>query len=315
MIESEPRLHGVLVTFRRPHWVARTLASLADQERRLDRLVIVDNANDPDTESIVREYAAAADHLEYLAMAENLGFTGGVEAGMRHTVSGADDGDWIVVLDDDDPPRGQNILRELETFGAEMTDRDPLTACVGVGGGRFDWRRGRIRRVADAELHGAIPLDYVGGNQFGFYRVAVVRLVGPFNGQLFFGLSEVEYGLRLRRAGYSLYGNGELWHVARSQAGRLDADDDSPSLRLSAFRWKRYYTLRNMIYLLRVFNHAGTALKVTLIRGFGKPLANLIVSPANALTHLRMNARACRDGWTNRMGRTVEPDAISKREL
>lgn len=70
-----------------------------------------------------------------------------------------------------------------------------------------------------------------------------------------------------------------------------------------------------MIYLLRMFDHPGTALKVTLIRGLGKPLVNLMVSPADSLVHLRMNVRACRDGWTNRMGRTVEPDAISKREL
>jgi hypothetical protein len=47
--ESEPRLHGILVTFRRPQWVARTLVSLADQERRLDRLVIVDNVHVSDT--------------------------------------------------------------------------------------------------------------------------------------------------------------------------------------------------------------------------------------------------------------------------
>jgi hypothetical protein len=56
-----------------------------------------------------------------------------------------------------------------------------------------------------------------------------------------------------------------------------------------------------MIHLLRVFSHAATALKVTLVRGLGKPLANF-VSSANALIHLRLNARACRDGFSKPYG-------------
>jgi hypothetical protein len=233
---------------------------------------------------------------------------------MRRVIREAHDRDWIVVLDDDDLPPSTHVLSELELFGAEMMRRDPTTACVGIGGGRFDWRRARIRRVRDQELHGAISVDYVGGNQFGLYRVGAVRAVGPFHGRLFFGLSEVEYGLRLREAGFSLYANGELWTVARMGARRMNVDD-VPSLRLSPFRWKRYYALRNLIYILRRFDHPSTALKVTLIRGLGKPLANLPLSPHEAVAHLRMNWHACRDAWTDRMGRTLEPDAISKREL
>ena len=88
-----------------------------------------------------------------------------------------------------------------------------------------------------------------------------------------------------------------------------------PSRRLDAIRWKRYYSLRNTIYVLRRFGHPVTAARVTLVTGFAKPLANLVVSPRRAVQHLGLNWRASRDGWTNRMGRTVEPDVISKREL
>ena len=38
-----PRLLGVLVTFRRPEDLGETLHRLAEQDRKLDTLVVVDN--------------------------------------------------------------------------------------------------------------------------------------------------------------------------------------------------------------------------------------------------------------------------------
>jgi glycosyltransferase involved in cell wall biosynthesis len=128
--ESEPRLHGILVTFRRPEWVARTLVSLADQERRLDRLVIVDNAHGPDTESIARANAAATDRFECMAMAENRRFHGGVDAGSdtrsaeRMTRTGSSF--WTTTRREDPVPC------EAGDLGADMADRDSLTACIGI---------------------------------------------------------------------------------------------------------------------------------------------------------------------------------------
>jgi GT2 family glycosyltransferase len=103
------------VTFRRPQWVAGALVSLADQERRLDRLVIVDNAHDPDTNRSRAKTPPRLIDSSAWQWPRIVDTTGGVEAGIRHTVSGADDAHWIVVLDDDDPPRGPGVLRELET--------------------------------------------------------------------------------------------------------------------------------------------------------------------------------------------------------
>ena len=48
-----PGLYGVLVTFRRPDWLARTLDRLAEQDRPLDRLVVVDNGPTEETEALV----------------------------------------------------------------------------------------------------------------------------------------------------------------------------------------------------------------------------------------------------------------------
>lgn len=306
------RLFGVLVTFRRPAALAVTLERLAEQERRLDHLVVVDNAPSDESRRAVASADGIAGSVEHLEMEENLGFTGGVAAGMRHVLEVAGDRDWIVVLDDDDPVAYPTIFAELERFGERMVSDDPKTAGVGISGGRFDWKRCRITRVPDHELTGPVLVDYVAGNQVPFFLVSAVRAAGTFHAPLFFGLSEIEFGLRLRRAGYSLYGHGEIWRGRRQDTGRLGRTL-RPSRRLGATNWRRYYVLRNSVYMLRRFGRTDTALRVSFVN-LGKPLVNLPLTPRLAWRHLGINLRACRDGWTGRMGRRVEPDSDARHE-
>lgn len=311
---DNPLLVGVLVTFHRPRELSKVLDRLEAQDRQLDYLVVIDNGPSTMTEDIVHRHPEAARSVEYLAMPDNLGFAGGVARGMERALELATARDWVVVLDDDDPPTSSTVLREMASFATAMKRQDVRTAAVGLTGARFDWRRGRIRRVPDAALEGGVPVDYVAGGHLPLYSVSAIREVGPFSRALFFGLSEIEYGLRLRRAGYTIYGHGELWLRGRARAGRLNTVI-RPGLRLPELGWRRYYGLRNTIYVLRTYGHPGSALRVTLVRGLAKPIANLPLGPRSALSHLRLNWRACRDGWTGRMGRVVEPDARSKRAL
>jgi glycosyltransferase involved in cell wall biosynthesis len=300
-----------MVTYRRPEDLRATLGRLQGQVRPLDHLVVVDNAADPETESIVRSVGGPSD-TEYLPMEENLGFAGGVGVGMEHVLRDASDDDWIVVLDDDDPPPFPSAIQELEQFAVTMLHQDPRTAAVGIHGARFDWRRGRIVRVPDKELQGPVVVDYVAGASLPLFRVAAVRDVGPFSRDIFFGLSEVEHGLRLRAGGYSAYAHGDLWRRKRSMVGRMGVSY-RPALRLAEVNWRHYYSLRNLIYILRQHGRTGTALRVTLVPGLGKPLANLPLSPRLAVQSLRLNWRACRDGWASRMGRTMEPHPWGRR--
>jgi len=301
-------LIGVLPTFRRAHLLGRTLADLGMQTRPLDHLIVVDNEASAETEAIVASVSIGGCEIQYLRPGENMGFAGGVAAGMRRALEFADDADWIVLLDDDDPPRFSSALEQLAAFAEEMRTRDPLTAAVGISGGWFDWRRGRMRRVPDVKLREeAVPLDHVAGGKLPFFLVGVVRRVGVFCDELFFGFSELEFGLRLWTTGHTLYGYGPLWMESRKQTGRLN-HELRPSRRLDPISWRDYYTLRNAIFILRRFGHRGTALRVTLVQGLAKPVANLPVAPGRALQHLRINLRAIRDGWTDRMGRRVEPD-------
>ena len=301
------KLFAVLVTYRRPAELARTLENLSGQTRRPDLLIVVDNGPTDETKDIVERAAeGSSGAVEYMPMTENLGFTGGVAAAMGHVLEQADDRDWIVICDDDDPPNSTDAFAALMRFAEDMIVREPSTAGVGLGGARFDFRRGRTVRVPTKELKGPVALDYIGGGYFGCYRVAAIRDVGPWSPEIFFGFSEGEFGLRLKRRGYTLWGLGEVWRERRVAAGR-GSYDFRPSPRLSQVGWRRYYSLRNVIWILRHHGHARAAMRVTIVNGLGKPLANFPIAPRLALGHLRLNAKAIRDGWTDRMGRRVEP--------
>jgi glycosyltransferase involved in cell wall biosynthesis len=273
-------------------------------------LIVVDNDPRPDNQEIVRRSYPKTEALEYFPTPENIGPAGGIALGMTRVLEFADDRDWILLLDDDNPPHSETLIGDLERFGASMLAKDALTAGVGRVGARFDWRQARLvamSRIAEGQLDNAVSVDVIGSGHFPLYLTAAVKAVGPFATELFFGADDVEYGLRLRKAGYSLYADSSLWRQAGELDGRIGLDV-RPSIRLSEPSWRRYYGLRNLIHILRSFGRTRTALRISLVRGIAKPLANLALRPQASLKYLRMNLRACRDGWTGRLGRTLEPD-------
>ena len=165
-------------------------------------------------------------------------------------------------------------------------------------------------KVPDWGLTG--PVDYVPTGHVPAFSVRAVQRCGPMMPELFYGYLEVEFGLRLRRFGCAIYGHGELCRKYRKLAAdrreRNNEEPRGPILGLRPYDWRRCYTLRNEIYVLRSSGHTTTALRVAAIRGILKPLAWLPFRPREAAVHLQKNARAILDGWMGRLGRTLEPD-------
>lgn len=297
-----PRLLGVLVTYRRPTELEAILTTVAAQDRPFDRLVVVDN--DP-SDAACRTVAARVPGAEYVPAPENLGPAGGIALGMSRLLEDADDTDWVATLDDDDPPDPSTYGALLE-FATTIRGSDPSTGAVGVAGIRLDRRRGRYLRVPDHELVGAVVVDSIGGNKWPVYSVAAIRSVGVFRSDLFFGHEELEFGLRLGEAGFTLYADGPLWAELR----RVEVEertDIQPSLAVAPPGWRRYYSLRNLVRVLADHGAVVGAVYVSVVAGVGKPVVNLAVRPGVAWQNLRWNVRALRDAWSGRLGRTVEP--------
>ena len=303
------RLFGILVTFRRPRALEVMLEALLAQSQPIQEILVVDNAASKGNRSITEANAARDLSTTYLPTGDNLGPAGAISIGMERVLEQAGDDDWVVLFDDDDPPQERGLLEELRAFALELLPRDGAIAGVGTAGARFDARRGRLVRTPDDQLIGAVPVDCIGGNQLPMYRVSAVREVGPFHSDLFFGFDDLEYGLRLRRAGWSLYAHGEIQRRSRERLGRLKRSP-RPARRLRPLGWRDYYSVRNLIWICRAQGWTTTALRLSLAHVIGKPLVNVGRQPRLALKALSLNSRACRDAWLSRLGRRVEPDLL-----
>jgi glycosyltransferase involved in cell wall biosynthesis len=303
-------LHGVLVTYRRPESLAITLKQLSQQSRRLDTLVVVDNAGDPETRRALAANPSVATDVEYLASPENLGPAGGLALGSRQVIGRAADADWVMFLDDDNPPRTLEMFSELTAFGEEIRQQDPQMGGVGLIGSRFNVRTGLGVRLADDELHGPVRVDYVGGGQLPCFSVEAMREVGLPDPRLFFGFDDLEYGLRLRFAGRPLYVSGEFLHRERGVYGIL-GQRKPPNRTITTLGWRDYYSTRNLVWILRHNRRHMAAVRVVMRRVVAKAAYNVTRDPTTAWTHVALGTRATFDAYTGRMGRTIEPGAGS----
>lgn len=304
--EQASTLYGVLVTFRRSGTLPGTLLALAHQTRTLDQLFVVDNEPLEANLRAVEEYRQAGLRVSYLPMDENMGPAGGYAAGIAAAFELSEGRrSWIVLVDDDNPPRSDSILEEMERFANDTIHRDQNTGAVGCGGSKFNLRTGRAKRLPDTELTGPIRVDAIGNGVWPFYVPQALEAAGGFDPELFFGFEELDLGLRLEKAGYHLYCNGLLRFEARRRRGRLGIDV-RPRWRSGRPAWRRYYSIRNLIWILRRNGSVLAAAWLTLTAGIGKPLLGLVVGASNG-REARLAFKACRHGWTGRLGRRVEP--------
>ena len=82
----------IIPTWNRAELVVSVLQNLAQQTRRPDQIVVVDNGSEDNTAATVEQF----DGVELIRFPENRGFASAVNAGIAHVKS-----DWIVVLNND----------------------------------------------------------------------------------------------------------------------------------------------------------------------------------------------------------------------
>lgn len=297
-------IYGLVVTYERPAELQSMLTSIEGQTLRPDRILVVDNGTGVDTEGV-----AVAHRCDYLRTGDNLGPAGGIATGMSSILEHADDDDWLMLFDDDDPPPFDDIIERLDNFGRKMVARDSTTAGVGALGATYDRRLGVFRRLADHELAGEVSVDVIHGGRFPMYRCGTLRRSGVFDADLFFGFEEGEFGLRLRKLGFSLYLEGTLALQLRGAIGELNLPNEQRTA-ITKAAWRRYYGVRNATILARRYASpwtppivaVGGALKgcVALARA-GRPMREIVLP-----------ARGAMAGLAGRTGRPINPAASTK---
>lgn len=312
----EVELWGVMPTYKRPTQLVLTLAELAQQTRQLDHLVIVDNGGD--MRSLLDSEIAhpkAARRVTLLSQDRNLGPAGALDVGLRHVLANARADAWVATFDDDDPPRFPDVLQRLWESAQQTLMDDPRIGAIGVSGTRFESDRVRVRKLHNDELTGRpVRVTALGGNHVPMIRLAAVKEAGPHRAELFFGHEELEFFLRVNQKGWSVYCDTAMLRRYRKAKEGRTGQATVPSWRLGHADWRRYYSIRNRVYVAREYAGLLPACRV-VAEVTTKVLANAVRSPRSAIQHARLTASACLDGWVGRLGPTWTPDLTADGRL
>ncbi len=244
--------------------VQRCIQSLRAQTRKLDAILVVDSSTQPD----VRVWLETQHDVQSMFVG-NEGSAGGMHHGLKRAL--AHDFDWMWLFDDDvvaTPDALAQLLAVLERR-PEFQIVNALSVREGdasrPSAGAIQWRQdpddylygvlvetnAEIRTRADAD--GLI--DTVGGQlyQGTLISKAVVRRVGVVETQFFTRGDEVEYALRIMRAGYRIpiCVHSIVTHPSSNTIFLRLPGLLVPFGRMTSV--KRYYSIRNSLWIRKMY--------------------------------------------------------------
>ena len=146
-----------VITYNRAEILDKTLDQLLSQTLATAQSIELDNASGAHTRD---DDPAKVPKVLYQRLPINSGPAGGANAGLKWGLS--QKYDWLYWGDDDDPPQDVDTFERLMNMAAEK-EENPVGA-VGEIGALWDWKRGRLIRLADDDLHGYLSVDFIAGN-------------------------------------------------------------------------------------------------------------------------------------------------------
>ena len=250
---------AVVVTHRRPELLAESLNVVANQNRSVDHLIVVDNDADPTVGELVDGQPV---ETTYIPSKHNLGGAGGFALGMLHALAlGAD---WVWCADDDGRPEGPEVLTmlldcadrhalgQVSPVVVNIADPDALAFPLRRG---LVWRRKRSELFADtqprAERSDDLLPDIASLMNGALFSADTIERIGVPDLRLFFRGDEVEMHRRLARSGIAFGtclttaylhpdGSDEFRPIL---GGRMHTQYPDNEV-------KRYFTYRNRGYLM-----------------------------------------------------------------
>lgn len=222
---------AIVVTFNRNDLLHRLIESLNGQTHPVSQIIIVDNANNHDTASMVKDFP----RVYYLPMADNLGPAGGFAEGIK---AGYETGaQWMWLFNDDAIPKASALETCLRT--ASMNgQRHRLGAVVPLTGSQARveygslWR-GNPKPIVRQPSSEPWEVDLAIFNGF-LLNAEAVQVVGYPKSVYFMQFEEYEYCLRMKRAGFKILVEPAAW-VDHFFAGSTN----------SSAPWRGYYQTRN----------------------------------------------------------------------
>jgi GT2 family glycosyltransferase len=234
----------VVVTYNRSGLLDRMLAGLAAQTRRPDIVLVVDNASTDDTRAVLARHEGALP-LRVTTTESNLGGAGGFHLGVRQAWEGGWDRIWL--MDDDVVPAPDclAVLMAADEPCVMAVREDTSGHLVEKAATRFDL----TNPLAIKPKTSMVETDYgsrermperVGLENVAFegfmVRREVVAEIGFPDPEFFIFYDDVDYAVRARRAGYTIWGLRDARLVRQLP---FDQQHDLAG-------WKGFYMYRNL---------------------------------------------------------------------
>jgi glycosyltransferase involved in cell wall biosynthesis len=291
---------AVVVTYNRKALLSRCLDALVRQTRRLDCIVIVDNASTDGTRDLLHsEGWLSLPEVELLALDSNTGGAGGFFAGVKRARNKGTD--WIWMMDDDAEPR-LDALTELmnaarspaNVYGSLPTDGNETSWLVTLLGSSPK-TTSVIEDIPDQANVRMLP--FLG---FFIHRDLVDKIGFP-DPDFFIAADDVEYCVRARNAGAQIVvaSKSRIEHP-KSRPYQVKVLGH-PITVLGLPPWKRYYDTRNRLLIAR--KYYGTKLFTQTIPGSLVRVAVILAKEPRRLAQLRAFFAGFVDAMLNRKGR------------
>ncbi|SRR5579871_181225 len=295
---------SVTVAYNGAHTLPRHLTAVKQQTRKVDEIIVVNNASTDDT---LKSVAAVDPKITIVNLPKNSGVGGGFAAGLEYAAL-QKKYDWIWLFDQDSCP-APDALEQLLNAAAKHGTRNPGIAIVapvcrhpqtGLSCPGMSWRNGRLVQTPIDPGNDVTFVDTVISSGTLIRRDAVERAGLP-RADFFMDFVDHEHCLRIRRHGFQIavvrdsvlqHSLGEPRRV-RFLGRSTSWTDHAP--------WREYYMIRNEVFTL--WNHyPGLRVKIFTLQRLAWHMLGIALFGREKLACFRMIARGFRDGRAGRLG-------------
>jgi GT2 family glycosyltransferase len=288
-----PRIVAAVVTHDRPDALRRVVQALLQQTVPAQQILVIDNASRVPATEILSGLA-----VQVVRAAVNTGGAGGFAMALELAVN--ENADWIWLMDDDAAPRPGALEALLRAQALVPSNAAVLCGAVYEFGvlatmhrRLFDRSAGYERSIPEsAYCRGVQEIDVASFVGF-LVRAHAVRKAGVANPQFFLFYDDIEYCLRLKGAGWS------IWLVPDSVVDHRRLPQER--MRTTRFGPRHYYDIRNRIYVARSYARR-RLLATALATAIGAAIWISTKQSWRRASSLGLFARAVRDGVAGRLG-------------
>jgi GT2 family glycosyltransferase len=313
---TAPRLSiaSVTVVYNGAGVLQEHLDSLKRQSRKLEEIIVVDNASTDRTREML-----AADYPEVavLSLPENVGIAGGLSAGISYATAKRQH-DWVWLFDQDSVPADDALeqllaARRLLHAAADniailapvCMNRETRMVYPGLSWGR--WGFGPVNGSADQPVH-FVDMVISSGS---LLRREAVEKVGLPRADFFMDFVDYDHCLRLRRNGYqiAIVRDSILDHAIGAPTtfnilGRTKswADHDP---------WREYYIARNETFTIWQ-HYPSMRTKAFVLYRMAQHAFGVLLFGKKKIACFRMMVKGFFDGRAGRLGIRFTPGKLRK---